>query len=84
MINGTLWRLNEVLDFDDNIQATTKCELIKVLNAKSPNRTGYAIPIVALTFDTGNVTSPSGNGSGVGVVSGGFNSSNQYNNVIKG
>ena len=34
MIDGALFRLNKILDFDESAQATTKIELVKVLQAK--------------------------------------------------
>ena len=34
MIEGALFRLNRIIDFDEDAQATTKIELIKVLEAK--------------------------------------------------
>jgi len=83
MINGSLFRLNEVLDFDDNIEETTKCELIKVLEAKSKNRTGIAVEAVALTIG-GNLGSPPGNGSDVGIITGGVGTSTPSSNIIFG
>lgn len=38
MFNGALFRLNKIIDFDDNISNVTKIELTKVLQAKSANR----------------------------------------------
>jgi hypothetical protein len=83
MLNGTLWRLNEVNDFDDNAQATTKCELIKVLEAKSPNRSGTAPNPNSLVL-VGSVSSPSGVAPDVGVIGGGFNDSSPNSNLIRG
>ena len=37
MIDGALFRLNKIFDFDEEAQATTKIELVKVLKAKTKN-----------------------------------------------
>jgi len=44
MLNGSLWRLNQVFDFDSDIQETTKVEMVKVLEAKNPRRKNDSIP----------------------------------------
>jgi hypothetical protein len=51
MINGALFRVNKIIDFDSDIQATTKVELIKVLSAKSRNRKQLNLPVVTLPSD---------------------------------
>lgn len=38
MFNGALFRLNKIIDFDENISTITKIELTKVLQAQSANR----------------------------------------------
>ena len=74
MIDGALFRLNKIVDFDEDAQATTKIELVKVLEAKKRR----AIQIVddkasANTF-LDFVSSPDGVGDDTPFVSGGINS----------
>ena len=38
MWNGALFRFNKIIDFDSEITEITKIELIKVIEARSPNR----------------------------------------------
>jgi hypothetical protein len=51
MIDGALFRLNKVIDFDSEIQATTKVELIKVLRARNSGRVQLTLPLVSLPAD---------------------------------
>ena len=51
MVNGALFRVNKIIDFDSDIQATTKVELIKVLRAKTRNRIQLTLPIATLPGD---------------------------------
>jgi hypothetical protein len=51
MINGALFRVNKIIDFDSDIQATTKVELIKVLRPKTRNRVQLTLPLVTLPGD---------------------------------
>jgi hypothetical protein len=51
MIDGALFRLNKVVDFDSEIQATTKVELIKVLRARNSGRVQLSLPSVSLPAD---------------------------------
>jgi hypothetical protein len=48
MIKGALFRVNKIMDFDSDIQATTKVELLKVLRPKSRNRKQLNLPLVTL------------------------------------
>jgi hypothetical protein len=48
MIKGALFRVNKIMDFDSDIQATTKVELLKVLRPKSRNRKQLTLPIATL------------------------------------
>lgn len=82
MINGSLFRLNEVFDFDDNIVSTTKCELIKVLDARSPNRKKVNTNNAQTIF--GDIASPIGVGEDTGVIIGGGNSSLSNSDLIIG
>jgi hypothetical protein len=51
MIDGALFRLNRVVDFDSDIAATTKVELIKVLRARNSGRVQLTLPLVGLPAD---------------------------------
>jgi hypothetical protein len=44
MIKGTLYRLNEIKDWDDNSYASAKVELLKVVPAQIPNQGGTWLP----------------------------------------
>ena len=85
MIDGALFRLNEIKDFDDEKQASAETELIKVLKAKRARR--KTIPIVSGTTPTLGVdttTSPIGVGEDTGVISGGKNIVSLNSIKIKG
>lgn len=84
MINGSLFRLNEVFDFDDNIVSTTKCELIKVLDARSPNRQNIITLAPAQVLGVEDLASPVGVGEDTGVIIGGNNSALPNSKLIKG
>lgn len=53
MINGAVFRLNKIEDFDTDVAETTKIELVKVLEAKNP-------PARQITY-TGDITAPNPN-----------------------
>lgn len=83
MINGALFRLNEVNEFAPEAEDSTKIELVKVLKAKKKNRQNLTIPAMALTSE-GMVSSPVGVGVDTGVISGGKNDVLMYSNLNKG
>jgi len=84
MINGRLYRLNTVTDFDSDKSASTKIELVKVLEAKNSQAIELAIP----PRDGGDVgglnESPLGVGEDVGVADGGDNDTTENNPLISG
>lgn len=62
MWNGAMFRFNKIVDFDDEITQITKIELIKVIEARSPNRgplavKGYGRPVepVVIVSNRGNI-----------------------------
>jgi hypothetical protein len=55
MINGVLFRLNTITDFDSDIVASTKCELVKVIDAKS-NKKVTINPITSLSLPNKSAT----------------------------
>jgi hypothetical protein len=72
MYNGVLFRLNKIMDFDDNISTVTKIELIKVLKARSKNRRAVSvIPIRPTTIKDPQIKNPIGTGAGVPILNGG-------------
>ena len=83
MINGALFRLNEVNEFAPEAEDSTKIELVKVLKAKKKNRQNLTIPAMALTSET-FVGSPVGVGVDTGVSNGGKNDVLMYSNLSKG
>lgn len=87
MINGSLWRLNQVFDFDSDIQETTKVELVKVLEAKSKNRKKTVFPHATLglqDFQLGVESSPTGVGEDSPVVVGGFSGVSNNSSILRG
>lgn len=84
MINGKLYRLNKVIDFDDNIQGTTKIELVKVLDAKNSRRIELFVPPRDGGVGVGTTTSPSGAGDDVGLTTGGTNGTGENTNLTVG
>ena len=84
MINGALFRLNEVVEFAPEATASTKIELVKVIAAKARRRGSVTKPNNPIQIGVGILSSPSlGVGGGGGVLVGG--GSGRYNgNIIKG
>jgi len=72
MVDGALYRLNKIIDFDYEVQAVTKIELVKVLKAKK-RKTIQLIDKGTAVTGTPLVTSPNGVGEDVPFVSGGVN-----------
>jgi hypothetical protein len=83
MINGALFRLNEVNEFAPESEDSTQIELIKVLKAKKKNRQNLTIPRVA-PVGVGMASSPVGVGIDTGVSSGGKDTVLVYSNLSKG
>lgn len=83
MINGALFRLNEVNEFAPESEDSTQIELVKVLKAKKKNRQNLTITPRALPT-LGLVGSPVGVGIDTGVSSGGVNDVLMYSNLSKG
>jgi hypothetical protein len=87
MLNGSLWRLNQVFDFDSDIQETTKVEMVKVLEAKNPRRKTIVFPIPTLGFQdviSGVFSSPDGVGTDTGVIIGGYSGTSKNSKIIRG
>lgn len=72
MWNGALFRFNKIIDFDSEITEVTKIEIIKVLEAKNPNRKpvtiGAKLPAV---YGKVKLSPISDVGTGAPVISGG-------------
>lgn len=83
MINGSLWKLNKIEDFDSDIQESTKVELIKVLEGNRPQMrkitfTGGSIdPSVNVIL----INPPEDTGVDIGIIDGGLD--NPIRNSIK-
>lgn len=84
MINGALFRLNEVIEFAPEAELSTKIELIKVIAAKSRNRRPISKPLKPLILGVGDLASPTGTGQGTGVLLGGLGYGNYNGKLIKG
>jgi hypothetical protein len=85
MWNGALFKFNKIVDFDSNITESTKIEMIKVLEARSPNRKGVVIarrlpPI----WNQIVVAPPANDGGGTPVINGGPGRTLITNKVMKG
>jgi hypothetical protein len=83
MVNGALFRLNEVNEFAPESEDSTQIELIKVLKAKKKNRQNLTIPRIA-PVGVGMASSPVGVGIDTGVSSGGKDAVLIYSNLSKG
>jgi|GEM_PF-4013206 len=85
MYDGSLFRLNKIIDFDDNISNKNKIELTKVLQANSPIRRSITTPrkVITLASSPLIIGSP-GVGTGTPVINGGSNGQVlQYMKAIK-
>jgi len=71
MINGVLFRLNEITDFDSDVTESTKYELIKILEANSPKKK---------SLPTGPIKNP----RNTAVLSGGSHSPNDDVHILGG
>ena len=72
-IDGALFRLNKIVDFDEEASPTTKIELVKVLQAKKRAAIQLIDKEIAIR-DTPLIVSPNGVGDDVPFISGGINS----------
>lgn len=69
MIDGALFRLNEIKEFSRDVQTTTNIELVKVLKAKKRRSKTISYGVGIATTFGGTVTSPiSDAGSDTGVI----------------
>jgi hypothetical protein len=72
MVDGALYRLNKIKDFDFEVQATTEIELVKVLKAKKRKAIQLIDKEIAIR-NTPNIASPNGVGEDVPFSTGGVN-----------
>lgn len=87
MINGVLFRLNEIKDFDDMVEESTFCELIKIVASNKPKTFLTLSTTTQATVRTPVILSPSGEGGiseSTGVISGGLNDVLSTTNVLNG
>jgi hypothetical protein len=59
MINSVLFRLNEIVDFDSEIQESTKVELVRIIEGDAPN-----VGIIEVDYTPEDVDLVSGGGGG--------------------
>lgn len=83
MINGALFRLNEVVEFAPESQLSTKIELVKVLKAKARNRKVITKKQPA-PMGSVVITNPTTASNDVGVFVGGLSHGNYSSQIIKG
>jgi hypothetical protein len=83
MINGALFRLNEVVEFAPESQLSTKIELVKVLKAKARNRK-VITKIQPAPMGSVVITNPTTASNDVGVFVGGLSHGNYSSQIIKG
>ncbi len=81
MLNGVLFRLNLISDFDSNVTDSTKIELVKIIEA-SATAGGIYSDYADMTYDKSPVvSSPTGVGIETNVISGGYNNVLQYSPI---
>lgn len=76
MINGVLFRLNEIVDFESTNNSTTECELLKIVAAKKPKTFLSLTTTKPTKTDPPRVVSPvgaAGVSASTGVLRGGRN-----------
>lgn len=76
MINGVLFRLNEIVDFESTNNSTTECELVKIVAAKKPKTFISLTTTKPAKKEPPRVVSPvgaAGVSASTGVVRGGRN-----------
>jgi len=83
MVDGALYRLNKIKDFDFEIQATTEIELVKVLKPKKRKAIQLIDKEIAIR-NTPNIASPNGVGEDVPFVSGGVNAVSSNSSFKRG
>ena len=83
MINGALFRLNEVVEFAPESQLSTKIELVKVLKAKARNRK-VITKVQPAPMGSVVITNPTTASNDVGVFVGGLSHGNYSSQIIKG
>lgn len=81
MIDGVLFRLNEIKDFDNDAAESTFTELIRIIEGDSPPT--FTGEVGASSPDVAMISSPNGVGEDVGVIMGGEGVS-RYSPIIQG
>jgi hypothetical protein len=84
MIDGALFRLNKIANFDSDKAASVKIELIKVLEARKRSTTKPTFTSVNPVLTVDDLVSPIGVGTDTGVVTGGKNSTSRNSIILRG
>ena len=82
MVNGVLFRLNLISDFDSNVTDSTKIELVKIIEASATAGGGLSTYEEMNYLKSSMVSSPNGVGIDTDVISGGYNDTLQYSQII--
>ena len=81
MVNGVLFRLNLISDFDSNVTDSTKIELVKIIEA-SATAGGINSTYEEMNYLKSPIlSSPTGVGIDTDVISGGYNDTLQYSQI---
>jgi len=81
MLNGVLFRLNLISDFDSNVTDSTKIELVKIIEASATAGGIYQDYDTMVYAKSPMLTSPTGVGIDTDVISGGYNDTLQYSQI---
>ena len=81
MVNGVLFRLNLISDFDSNVTDSTKIELVKIIEASATAGGGLSTYEESVYSKSPLLTSPTGVGIDTDVISGGYNDTLQYSTI---
>jgi hypothetical protein len=84
MIDGALFRLNKIANFDSDKAASVKIELIKVLEARKRSTTKPTFTSLNPILTVDDLVSPIGVGTDTGVVTGGKNSTSRNSIILRG
>ena len=83
MLDGALYRLNKIIDFDYEVAPVTKIELVKVIDARKKATIQLIDKEIALR-NPPDFVSPNGVGEDADVTNNGNNSISENSNLIRG
>ena len=83
MLDGAMYRLNKIIDFDYEASPVTKIELVKVIDARKKATIQLIDKEIALR-NPPDFVSPNGVGEDADVTNNGNNSISENSNLIRG